>query len=143
MGSLDTPDPEHHMSKATLSFLVLPILAACETEEIMCPSIAAASVMVEVIDQNGDPIVPTALTYTIDDGEEIDATCEGCSEFVLEFGIIGTFDIRATLNEPMEDDPLCWYMDSDNATAVVEDGECFVSTEHVTLVLDTSIIACE
>jgi hypothetical protein len=131
------------MFTSKLPLLILPILAACETDDLVCPSIAAASVMVEVIDQNGDPIVPTTLTYTIDDGEEIDATCEGCSEFVLEFEVTGTFDIRATLNEPVEDDPYCFYLDGDNATAIVEDGECFVSTEHVTLVLDTSVIACE
>ena len=112
-----------------------------------CEDYGNASVSVGVVDQNGDAIKATTLTYAIDGGDEMPVECtnEDCSRMVAGWEQTGSFLIRASLSGPHATDDGCEYAAQDERTVVVvlEDDGCHVHGEAVELVLDTESVSCE
>lgn len=126
------------LSAATLG------LVACTDHEVACDLSASASVSIIVTDTAGLPLAPTTLTYTVDGGEELAADCinDDCSEAVAAWEVAGEFVITATYTGPVEDDDCCWHDDQVQETVIIEQGECHVVGQTLTLVLDPEVMNC-
>ena len=131
------------MRASTTALFSALLLTACD-EETVCDASAMASVTITVTDLDGEPLSPTALTYTIDGGQAQDAECmsDDCSSAVAGWEQAGVFEITAVLDEEMEGDPCCWYLDSQTVEVEVTQGECHVDGQQVEIQLDTDALVC-
>ena len=119
------------------------LLLACEPETV-CDASAMASVTISVTDLDGEPLSPTALTYTVDGGQAQDAECMNadCSSAVAGWEQAGAFAITAVLDEELEGAPCCWYLDSQTVEVEVTQGECHVDGQQVEIQLDPDALVC-
>lgn len=134
--------------RLSLFVLTLGLLNACfKTDPVACTTEARASVQVTIVDQNGAPLVPTKLEFSVDGGAVQQAECiagDPCTEYVLGWEQAGSYTISATYEAEIEEDPCCWFFDNQDAEVVVglTEDECHVVTEMVTITLDTSAMVC-
>lgn len=117
-----------------------------DTGWVACTEMAAASVVVSVVDPAGAPVRATSVTWSHGDTDVANqAECmdEMCSSWVAGWEVAGDITVNATLHEDTPD-PCCWISDSAVQTVHVPmtaDG-CHVVTQSVTLVLDPSSLVC-
>jgi len=134
------------MTRSTLALAALtPLtLIACDGGETNCDAMAMASVSLTVVDPSGEPVAPTAFTFTLDGGEEREVDCmtDDCSEAVAGWEEPGEFVITASYDADVEGDPCCWYHDSVTETITIEQDECHVIGQAVELVLDPAQMIC-
>ncbi len=125
--------------------LLVPVLLwGCQVDEIACDDSLMASVSISVTDLDGNPVSPTTLTYTVDGGEEQEADClnADCSEAAAGWEVPGEFEITGTVKEELAGDPCCWYDDRVTETLVIEQGECHVDGQPLSLMLDIDQMIC-
>ena len=112
---------------------------------VYCTDIAFASVNIDVVDQDGAPLSPTTIGYTLDGGESLPAECidDDCTSFVAGWEAAGDFAITATWTEDTAD-PCCWFEDyaSQSVTVGMTEDGCHVVPESMTITLDTTLLAC-
>lgn len=126
---------------------LLPLLMACDGGNLgdgECTAEAVASVNVEVVDQDGDPIAPDSLQFTVNGGALQDADCieEDCSSAVAGWEEDGNIEIFATLSRELDDGSGCFYEAEDSVLVDVARDECHVISDFAELVLDTTQIVC-
>ena len=127
------------------------LLAACptvkddETGGTACTELAAVSVSVSVVDPAGDPLAPTAVTWSVDGAAPEAAQCwnEACTEFAAGTEIAGEITVTATLSGPAEEVGCVYDSEASQTVTVEMDAEgCHVVGKQVTLTLDPSLQHC-
>ena len=108
-------------------------------EEQVCDASAAVSVAITVVDQDGAQVPEAVVTWSVDGGEPQNADCMNDVCFA-GYEVAGEFTITATYDWT-SDDGCCWASDTATANVTVEQGECHVVGQSVTLTLDTTV-AC-
>lgn len=113
-------------TQSTVFFSVLSLLAGCEEPDAKCNTMAAASVMLEVTDQNGDPIEGVTAEFS-SDGATVEELCEELDgTFVCGYEVAGP--IVVTISAPGQV--------THTETIVVEAGECHVQGVSLTVALE-------
>jgi hypothetical protein len=126
-----------------LAFLLL----ACQTPggDQPCTDIAVLSLRVDVVDLDGAPLSGAVVTYAVDGGAPVEATCldDACTSFATAYETIGTFDVSVTY-EADTSDPCCWYTDSATASATIglTDDGCHPEQQTLTIALDAEQMVC-
>ncbi len=105
----------------SLSFL---ILTGCP-QPTNCTTEARSSVSVNVVDENGEPILNAELTYSVDGGPSLDCEIFGDGSSVCGWEASGEIAITATAQG----------YQSASETVTVESDECHVISESLTLTL--------
>lgn len=129
-----------HKTLAIVPILSLAFtLSACE-EVVECTDLAAASVNIQIVDVDGNPMVPTSVTYTVDGGAEQEAECvnEPCTEWVAGWEVEGDFEITVSYEEVDPEDELCSWSDSvtESVSVGLTEDECHVDGEVLEVTLD-------
>lgn len=111
----------------------------------ICTEIAVSSVVVSVVDPSGNPTVAESVSWSVDGSAPQPAECleEPCTEWIAGWEVTGEVTVTGRYYEVLED-TACWAEDEDTQTVTVpldEEG-CHPVTQHVTLVLDPSILVC-
>ena len=111
----------------TLATLVALIpLVACDDggNNVDCDAMAVASVQVEVVDDQGDPVPDATGSFTTQAG--LSGDCESLSgELVCGWEVGGTMDITIRADG---------FVDAEEQVDI-EEGECHVVTEFLTVAL--------
>ena len=118
-----------------------------DTGGVACTDMAAASVMVSVVDPSGVPLPGATVTYTTPGSDvPVNAECTdaSCTQWVAGWEVGGDITVTASYNTETADDPCCWYEDSVSQTVTVPytaDG-CHVMTQSLTLTLNPTHEVC-
>lgn len=117
-----------------------------DTGGVACTDMAAASVLVHVVDPSGAPVPDAAVMWGRPDGEAMTpAECadDACTSWIAGWEIGGDIAVTASYHADTPD-PCCWYDDSASQVVSVPytaDG-CHVVTQDLTLVLDRGSMVC-
>jgi hypothetical protein len=106
-----------------------------------CDLMAMASVSVYVVSTDGTPVEGAVVTYTVDGGETqtancMDDVCFAGYEVAGEFSITAAYDWTSA-------DGCCRANDSATTNVTVEEGECHVVSQSVTITLDTEDVCVD
>lgn len=81
--------------------LLLALFAGCSTEPQVCSDFLAFSATIDVVDENGDPIVAT-VTATDEDGNDVTVRCadgsdtgDTCTTWIVGEEVAGKISIHA------------------------------------------------
>jgi hypothetical protein len=114
-----------------LCVLVTPVGVACKDkdgdsgEELACDTSASASVNVVVTDTLAEPLTDASVTWSVDGGEP--APCDSFgTQFACGWEVAGTLTITASAPG---------YL-SQTQDVVVEQGQCHVESQNLTLRLE-------
>lgn len=109
----------------TLSLIVLGLMAAGCDDTVDCPSLAAVSVTVTVIDETDEPVTDATVEFVT--GEAAPGACESVVAGIYNCGyeVEGEITVSATADG----------LGRQEATVTVVAGECNVVGERVTLTL--------
>ncbi len=84
----------------SLFIAAFALFTGCSTEPQACTEIAMSSVVIDVVDENGDPIVAT-VTATDADGNDVQVSCAdatvdatACTSWVVGYEIDGKITIH-------------------------------------------------
>ncbi len=118
--------------------LILTALSACEP--MACDDMAVASVSIQVVDVDGNPLAATSVTYTVDGGAEQQAEClsEPCTEWVAGWEVEGEFEITVLYEETDPEDELCMWSASavESVSVGLTEDECHVDGQVLEVTLD-------
>ncbi len=127
--------------------MLILLLVACQPSGLdqPCSDMAVLSLRVDVVDLDGAPLSGAGVTYAVDGGAPVEATCldDACTSFSTAYETTGAFDVSVTY-EADTSDPCCWYTDSATASATIglADDGCHPEQQALTVAIDAEQMVC-
>lgn len=112
---------------------------------VICTTEAVASVQLQIVDAEGNPLKGAEISWTVDGGTAQTDDCSGgCDSFVLDAEQAGHYRIEVFYSEETED-PCCWYSAYELVEVDVELDElgCHVITEQLTVSLTPELTCAD
>ena len=116
-------------------FVFLSSFFACE-KPVACDEMAAYSVNLKLLDEDGSPITDAEISYTVDgvEGQTVDNFGDG--EYVVGVEEAGDFEISIDVSIEDPEDECCWKEGSADLSLTIEEDECHVIPQILTPELD-------
>ena len=135
-------------------FALLALTTACNNSGVLDPDDLNQSIDCEsatpntavrlfVANEEGEVITPTSVQFSHNDEEFFDATCvnDDCSEWISGYADRpGKYDVAVQLEEPLADEPWCYFWAQEQFEVEVSPGACSVITEERSITLAVHVI---